>query len=44
MGMEMLAGQRHRRGVLWAITDLGCGTSQVQISEGTPIFEGVSFK
>ena len=40
--METLAGQHHRCGVLWVITDLGCGRSRVQILGGTPIFEGVN--
>ncbi len=47
MGTETLAGLHHRCGVLWVITGLGCGRSRVQIpggGEGTPIFEGVSFK
>ena len=41
MGTETLAGQRHRRGLLWVITGLGCGRSQVQIP-GEPPFLKVS--
>ncbi len=44
MGTEMLAGQCHRRGVLWVMTGLGCEGSQVQIPGVTPIFEGVSIE
>ncbi len=36
MGTETLARQRHRRGVLWVITGLGCGRSRVQIPGGEP--------
>ena len=39
MGTETLAGQRHRRGVLWVMTGLRCEWSQVQILGVTPIFE-----
>ena len=42
MGTETLAGQRHRHGVLWVITGLGCERSRVQIPGGDPICEGVS--
>ncbi len=44
MGMETLAGQCHRRGMLWVITGLGCKRLQVQIPGVTPIFEGVSIE
>ena len=43
MGTETVVGQRHRRGVLWVITGLECGTPGLK-SGGAPIFEGVSFK
>ncbi len=33
MDKETMAGQRHRRGVLWVITGLGCEGSQVEISK-----------
>ncbi len=44
MGVETLAGQRHRCGVLWVMTGLGCERSRVQIPGVTPIFEGVSIE
>ncbi len=42
MGTEMLAGQRHMRGVLQVITGMGCGRSQVQIPGEPPPFLEVS--
>ena len=44
MGTETLAGQRHRCGVLWVITGLGCERSWVQTLGVTPIFESVSIE
>ncbi len=39
MGTETLAGKRHRRGMLWVMTGLGCERSRVQIPRITPILK-----